>query len=261
MDQVDIVRDYKVLRGAAVALSNRLVETLSRDEIGAAAAALGMRRGKTIELETEDEIGVMMDYAIYNLFRDGRNAVDRMLEENPPPERSIELRLLRSMQKSHFTIFEVQKPIPGFGVRGLDGPEKTPILLVDMGFSVTAVPGLALATRIHSPGDGWWITTGAALPLNKEALDRIIRDTQEYTRRFGQEPPEKKRTTMIVRACIASGASRQISYGNVGKGNAAHADAPTRRRSIKVGRNDPCPCDSGKKYKRCCGGGWSDRRR
>ena len=23
--------------------------------------------------------------------------------------------------------------------------------------------------------------------------------------------------------------------------------------SLKVGRNDPCPCGSGKKYKRCCG--------
>ncbi|WP_268036263.1 MULTISPECIES: SEC-C metal-binding domain-containing protein [Clostridium] len=21
----------------------------------------------------------------------------------------------------------------------------------------------------------------------------------------------------------------------------------------KVGRNDPCPCESGKKYKKCCG--------
>jgi uncharacterized protein YecA (UPF0149 family) len=25
------------------------------------------------------------------------------------------------------------------------------------------------------------------------------------------------------------------------------------RRTIKVGRNDPCLCGSGKKYKRCCG--------
>ena len=23
--------------------------------------------------------------------------------------------------------------------------------------------------------------------------------------------------------------------------------------AVKVGRNDPCPCGSGKKYKRCCG--------
>ena len=26
-----------------------------------------------------------------------------------------------------------------------------------------------------------------------------------------------------------------------------------RRESPKVGRNDPCPCGSGKKYKQCCG--------
>jgi preprotein translocase subunit SecA len=33
---------------------------------------------------------------------------------------------------------------------------------------------------------------------------------------------------------------------------------PTRpqtmvRKTEKVGRNDPCPCGSGKKYKKCCG--------
>jgi preprotein translocase subunit SecA len=27
----------------------------------------------------------------------------------------------------------------------------------------------------------------------------------------------------------------------------------TPKRSAKVGRNDPCPCGSGKKYKNCCG--------
>ena len=26
----------------------------------------------------------------------------------------------------------------------------------------------------------------------------------------------------------------------------------TRRKLVNVGRNDPCPCGSGKKYKRCC---------
>jgi hypothetical protein len=30
--------------------------------------------------------------------------------------------------------------------------------------------------------------------------------------------------------------------------------APIRRDGPKVGRNDPCPCGSGKKYKKCCGG-------
>jgi preprotein translocase subunit SecA len=30
-------------------------------------------------------------------------------------------------------------------------------------------------------------------------------------------------------------------------------DLPIRRSLPKVGRNDPCPCGSGKKYKNCCG--------
>jgi preprotein translocase subunit SecA len=28
---------------------------------------------------------------------------------------------------------------------------------------------------------------------------------------------------------------------------------PVKRESKKVGRNDPCPCGSGKKYKKCHG--------
>lgn len=30
--------------------------------------------------------------------------------------------------------------------------------------------------------------------------------------------------------------------------------APLPRHVAKIGRNDPCPCGSGKKFKRCCGG-------
>ena len=31
------------------------------------------------------------------------------------------------------------------------------------------------------------------------------------------------------------------------------AKTPVRRTQKKVGRNSPCPCGSGKKYKKCCG--------
>jgi preprotein translocase subunit SecA len=42
-----------------------------------------------------------------------------------------------------------------------------------------------------------------------------------------------------------------MSHG--GETEAAPAAAPTKREADKVGRNDPCPCGSGKKYKRCHG--------
>ncbi len=42
-----------------------------------------------------------------------------------------------------------------------------------------------------------------------------------------------------------------LSYSGGDDGGAV----PQRRKSGKVGRNDPCPCGSGKKYKKCCGKG------
>ena len=41
---------------------------------------------------------------------------------------------------------------------------------------------------------------------------------------------------------------RKISYGAVQKS----APVQVESKQIKVGRNDPCPCGSGKKYKKCC---------
>ncbi len=37
--------------------------------------------------------------------------------------------------------------------------------------------------------------------------------------------------------------------------NRGDGDAPEQQKSTKIGRNDPCPCGSGKKYKKCCGRG------
>lgn len=55
----------------------------------------------------------------------------------------------------------------------------------------------------------------------------------------------------------ASAASRhdaaELSEGEAPTGPAAGDGRPVRREGPKVGRNDPCPCGSGKKYKQCCG--------
>jgi preprotein translocase subunit SecA len=36
------------------------------------------------------------------------------------------------------------------------------------------------------------------------------------------------------------------------KGEQAEAQKPLKK-GKKIGRNEPCPCGSGKKYKKCCG--------
>ena len=47
--------------------------------------------------------------------------------------------------------------------------------------------------------------------------------------------------------------ARQLTEGFEGGKMPKKAAARPEARSAKVGRNDPCPCGSGKKYKKCCG--------
>jgi preprotein translocase subunit SecA len=39
------------------------------------------------------------------------------------------------------------------------------------------------------------------------------------------------------------------------KGKNRKPELASPKKSLKIGRNDPCPCGSGKKYKKCCGTG------
>ena len=55
----------------------------------------------------------------------------------------------------------------------------------------------------------------------------------------------------------ASDSIRNSVYGRSAKPEARKE--PVRKTAAeKVGRNDPCPCGSGKKYKKCCGAGLPD---
>jgi preprotein translocase subunit SecA len=44
-----------------------------------------------------------------------------------------------------------------------------------------------------------------------------------------------------------------VKYAGAGDQAAEAKTKPVRRDAPKVGRNDPCPCGSGRKYKKCCG--------
>ncbi len=56
----------------------------------------------------------------------------------------------------------------------------------------------------------------------------------------------------------SEGKEQEIEIGHVhgphcNHGHHHQALRPLTREAPKVGRNDPCPCGSGKKFKKCCG--------
>lgn len=48
-------------------------------------------------------------------------------------------------------------------------------------------------------------------------------------------------------------AMQELVRGVYGLKKALSPNVPVAHESPKIGRNDPCPCGSGKKYKKCCG--------
>jgi hypothetical protein len=250
MTHTDIVADYRQLRSEGVALSSDLIKTLKSDDIGAAASALGILKGREILLDTEDQAGVLMDYALFDIWHDGRNAVQRYWEQTNPPPESARGRLLEAMVRAQYTILKVTQPLPGVGVMARDLIRNEEKLLIDLGFSQTAVAGAVLASRIFSPGEGWWMTGGAGLPVLPEAFDRLVTPMAQYMLGYAGKRDEERSAfnTLVIRTCLESGAGQRINYATAGTLGAGG-------RPIKVGRNEPCPCGSGRKYKKCCGRG------
>lgn len=62
---------------------------------------------------------------------------------------------------------------------------------------------------------------------------------------------KKDATSLTISEAQALKKVTDLSTSNIPfTGSCYRSKAP--RRVTKVGRNDPCPCGSGKKYKKCC---------
>jgi preprotein translocase subunit SecA len=93
------------------------------------------------------------------------------------------------------------------------------------------------------------------LELFMGMMDRIKGDVAEYLSKAQlagptasaapqPQPPVPRGPQAVAHRGTLPGASGD---------NGAAVTKPVRRQGEKVGRNAPCPCGSGKKYKRCCG--------
>jgi len=95
-----------------------------------------------------------------------------------------------------------------------------------------------------------------AFALFTQMLQAIDEETLELIFKIQLEDREKKK------AREPESQMRAVHKSTVGMGYADTQPAevvapgkpkPVKRTGKKVGRNEPCPCGSGKKYKKCCG--------
>ncbi len=248
----DLLARYKRVRQVSLKINTKLVESLSRDVLYEGGRKLGILKGKTLCFETQDQSSVLMDYCIYDVRRNGSNAVEQYLISFPPDAESAELNYLQTMQRAVYSLFIVETVERGLGVTVRDLRTNETHLVVDIGFAGSAVPGLIIASRLIFLDD-FAMTGGAALPVGvpppaqREELTRLLLSVAAPAKDGSFDPAR------LIRCCLEQGSSSNIMYEEPGqRSGRERLQPPSSSRPRKIGRNEPCPCGSGRKYKHCC---------
>ena len=257
-----------------------LVKRVFDGRLDEAAKKLGMRAGKTLLFDSEAEMPILMDFAIHSVLRGGRNLVDECLTDTRAAFTSEQMDVLNALGAAHYAVLTVERTEPGFGLYCLDTSLNPPvrIFLADQSLSQTTVPGKTVATRIV-PVDDFFLTAGAALLVRGEAVRPFdlayVRHQESRIAKRGSWTTVSRQEDaalagLLVPLLLRHGASSHVVYAGADDelspdllSRADANDGPLenasghrlsfRREGSKVGRNDPCPCGSGKKLKKCCG--------
>jgi preprotein translocase subunit SecA len=93
--------------------------------------------------------------------------------------------------------------------------------------------------------------------IYEEVVETIFRvqavsDKEKPKGVFSSIPQQLVHNEFSSLAQVASQAG-SLSTGEPASAEETRAVKPYHKTTEKVGRNDPCPCGSGKKYKKCCG--------
>jgi hypothetical protein len=250
-----LVARYKELRKINREVqSYDLLKYISKKTIDVCGGKLGIMENNTFIFDDMDQMDVVMDYCIYDYWEEGLNAVDQYMNDSELDPDSEKYTVVVAMSQSFHTLIQVEDVLQNVGAIVNDLLGDRQFLLIDMGLGQTAKKGMVIATRLL-PFNGFVMTSGAALPVDKHTLEEIIDYAFEH---YGSEDGQyidvdiQQRpdlTTAIIRICLKAKALEYIRYEDVEN---MPVTSPIHRKS-RIGRIDPCPCGSGRKYKRCCG--------
>ena len=143
------VKEYQRYRKAGRELHQKMIEAyVDKPVIEKAAKLLKLGEGGRLVLDSEGEMDVLMDFALYDLRQDGKNIVARYAEEKGG-KNFIERELLSAMTKANVGLFKVvgvNQDTCRLKLGNLIDVGQT-VILTDINFSQTLPKGLLLFLR------------------------------------------------------------------------------------------------------------------
>jgi uncharacterized protein YecA (UPF0149 family) len=91
----------------------------------------------------------------------------------------------------------------------------------------------------------------------KEAFSPFYQHAADFFQMIQQAGDQKLLNEFNRRISKAKKLGSRLVLDFLGKGDSPGGSGESEKpaqpvRVVKIGRNDPCPCGSGKKYKKCC---------
>ncbi|MCP4426851.1 MAG: hypothetical protein GY803_20375 [Chloroflexi bacterium] len=188
-----LVKKYKKYRQIGKNLNDQAVDAFAGDVFRKATHQLGVRKGKTIVLDDENDLSTIMDFALHDCRHKGRNAYERYQAEIGG-QTKIERELLAGMLRSYTSLFRIES------IRKADRAlvladlltKREPVEIIDLGLSKTAVSGLLIFIRLV-PLDDFNISAGLGFIFPGDKESYLLRQRKVLMKKVKSEDTAVKR--------------------------------------------------------------------
>lgn len=212
LSRTEVLARYRHLLEISKRHHSAALEFLSKDAVMSQARRLGLTQGKTLVLDSMDDLNLAFDLAIHTAPKDRSRAIDRYARMAQLSPESDEGRVLDAMRNARFSIIGILRRHDVAGLIVEDLFRGVEVWLVDEGLESSLPDGAALATRLCTP-EGFAMTAGVLVPVDIELIEDAIADTPQLLRNRREELIDDRRfAEAIYRVALASGLMEQVAY-------------------------------------------------
>jgi hypothetical protein len=212
MSREEILDRYRRLRVISTHHNSAALKFLSRPAILVHAKRLGLAAGRTLLAESEEEMILAFDLALYTAKDSRSRPLDRYARAARLVPGSDEARMLDAMRDARFSIWRIEQRHKTAGLIVTDVLRKAEAWLIDERLEESAPEGMAFAGRLSKP-EGFAMTCGAVVPVDRDLIEEVTLDTLAWRRGNPEQVAQDPRFAIaIYRAAIDSGMMGGVTY-------------------------------------------------
>jgi hypothetical protein len=211
LGRAEVLTRYRHFREISKQHHSAALDFLSKDAIISQARRLGLAQGKTLVLDSMDDLNLAFDLAIHTAPKDRSRAIDRYARAAGLSPESDEGLVLDAMRHARFSIIGILRRHEVAGLIVEDLFRNVEVWLVDEGLESSLPDGATLATRLYTP-EGFAMTAGVLVPLDIELIEDAIADTPQLRNRREELIDDRRFAEAIYRVALASGLMKQVAY-------------------------------------------------